>query len=35
MGIQVWVHQNLSIQKPSGTKGMDEESYQLLQVKDK
>ena len=35
MGIQVWVHQNLSIPKPSGTKGIDEESYQLFQKKDK
>ena len=29
------IHQNLSIPKPSGTKGMDGESYQLLQAKDK
>ena len=35
MDIHAWVNQNLSILKPSRTKGMDEESYQLLQVKDK
>ena len=35
MDIHAWVNQNLSILKPGRTKGMDGESYQLLQVKDK
>ena len=35
MDIDAWVNQNLSILKPIRTKDMDEESYQLLQVKDK
>ena len=35
-GKQVWVHQNLSIPKTQWEeKGMDKESYQLLQLKNK
>ena len=28
--VSVWVHQNLFISKLGGTKGMEEENYQLL-----